>query len=75
VLANFFAGTLDNRGGVRVAAKNLDSDKLADLVVGDGTGAGSRVTVYSGKVLADGGTAADLTFDAAPGFTGGVFVG
>jgi hypothetical protein len=75
VLANFFAGNLDNRGGVRVVAKNLDGDRLADLVIGDGDGAGSRVSVYSGKSLASDNPTADLSFDAAPGFTGGVYVG
>src|SRR5207253_2116711 len=48
-LANFFAGNTDNRGGIRVAVKNLDGDNKADLVVGDGTGAGSHVTSYLGK--------------------------
>src|SRR5262249_9509516 len=40
VLANFFAGNINNRGGIRVAAKNLDGDNLADLVVRDGDRAG-----------------------------------
>jgi murein DD-endopeptidase MepM/ murein hydrolase activator NlpD len=74
-LANFFAGDPDNRGGVRVAAKDLDGDGLADVVTGDGEGAGSRVTAYLGKDLADGSAVPDLDFDAFPGFTGGVFVG
>jgi hypothetical protein len=74
-VANFFAGNVDNRGGIRVAAKNLDGDDHADLVVGDGTGAGSRVTAYLGKALAADSTPVDFAFDAFPGFTGGVFVG
>jgi autotransporter-associated beta strand protein len=74
-VANFFAGNVENRGGIRVAAKNLDGDDHADLVVGDGTGAGSRVTAYLGKDLAAGSTPVHLAFDAFPGFTGGVFVG
>ena len=44
VRANFFGGDPDNRGGVRVAVKDLDGDTRADLVVGAGEGAGSRVT-------------------------------
>ena len=40
-LANFFAGDSNNRGGIRVAVKDLDGDGKADLVVGDGDGAGS----------------------------------
>ncbi|HJZ59772.1 MAG TPA: VCBS repeat-containing protein, partial [Gemmataceae bacterium] len=75
-LANFFAGNIENRGGVRVAAKDLDNDAHADLVVGDGTGAGSRVTAYLGKNIALNGTPpAEDAFDAYPGFNGGVFVG
>src|SRR5262249_60289956 len=74
-LANFFAGNVENRGGIRVAAKNLDGDAKADLVVGDGTGAGSRVTAYLGKDFAGGSAPEAFAFDAFPGFTTGVFVG
>jgi len=74
-LANFFAGTEANRGGVRVSAKNLDGDLFADLVVGDGTGAGSRVTGYSGASLKGGSTTPAFAFDAFAGSLGGVFVG
>jgi hypothetical protein len=70
-LANFFAGNPDNRGGVRVAVRNLDGDARADLVVGDGDGAGSHVTTYRGAAV----TAPDLSFDAFPGAMSGVFVG
>ena len=73
VLANFFAGNVENRGGVRVAVKDLDGDTRADVVVGDGTGAGSRVTAYGGAALTAG--AAMLGFDAFPGQLAGVFVG
>src|SRR5207248_3424927 len=55
-LANFFGGDPDNRGGVRVAVKDLDGDNRADLVVGAGSGAGSRVTAYPGKAIASAGT-------------------
>jgi hypothetical protein len=75
VLANFFAGNPDNRGGIRVGVQDLDGDGRADLTVGDGAGAGSRVTGYSGSSLANGTAPEALAFDAAPGFTGGVFVG
>jgi uncharacterized repeat protein (TIGR01451 family) len=75
-VANFFAGDPANRGGVRVAVKNLDGDARADLVAGAGTGGGSRVTAYLGKnVPADGAAAEEFAFDAVPGFAGGVFVG
>jgi autotransporter-associated beta strand protein len=75
VLADFFAGNPDNRGGVRVAAKDLDGDTKADLVVGDGAGAGSHVTVYHGADFTGGTAPAAFEFDAYPGFNGGVFVG
>jgi hypothetical protein len=74
--ANFFAGDTSNRGGVRVAARDLDRDGLADLVVGDGPGGGTRVAGYAGRAMAAGGTPDALfAFEAFPGFTGGVFVG
>jgi hypothetical protein len=74
--ANFFGGNVDGRGGIRVAVKDLDGDNKADLVVGAGTGAGSRVTAYLGKnITANGTPPAELDFDAFAGFTGGVFVG
>jgi hypothetical protein len=73
---DFFAGDTANRGGLRVAVKDLDGDALADLVVGAGSGAGSRVTGYSGRgTLVNGSPSEAFAFDALPGFTGGVFVG
>ena len=75
-LANFFGGDISSRGGIRVAVKNLDGDTKADLVVGSGSGAGSRVTGYLGKnIAADGTPAAQFDFDSISGFSGGVFVG
>jgi hypothetical protein len=76
VRANFFAGDTNNRGGVRIAARDLDGDGHADLTAGSGAGAGSRVTGYSGRGTVAGGTPPELfAFDALPGFAGGVFVG
>jgi uncharacterized delta-60 repeat protein len=73
-LANFFGGDEANRGGIRVAVKDLDADTKADLVAG--AGAGSRVTAYPGKSIAPEGTPPTaFDFDAFPGFAGGVFVG
>jgi hypothetical protein len=75
-IANFFGGDVNNRGGVRVAARNLDGDDLTDLVIGDGTDAGSQVTAYAGKnILASSPPPELFSFDAYPGFAGGVYVG
>ena len=75
-VANFFAGNVDNRGGMRVTVKNLDEDNRADLVVGDGIGAGSRVTAFRSRDITASGTPTNhLSFDAFDNFAGGVFVG
>ncbi len=74
-LANFFAGDANSRGGIRVAVKNLDGDARADIVVGSGSGAGSRVTAYAGKAVGAGTPAELFALDAVAGFAGGVFVG
>ena len=75
-LANFFGGDVDSRGGIRVAVKDLDGDTKADLVVGSGAGAGSRVTGYLGKNIAASGTpTGQFDFELLDGFSGGVFVG
>ncbi len=70
-LADFFAGDPARRDGVRVAAKDLDGDARADLVVA----VGPTVSAYSGKGLKPGPVAADLSADMLPGLAGGVFVG
>jgi len=75
-VVDFFAGAPTNRGGVRVATKDLDGDANADLIVGAGPGSASRVTAYTGKALRSNLTPSELfAFDPAPGFSGGVFVG
>src|SRR5205814_660535 len=62
------------RGGVRVAAADVNGDGLADVVAGAGSSGGPRVRVFDGQ------TAAPLagalgSFNAfAAGFRGGVFV-
>jgi len=68
LLRSFFAFE-GFRGGVRVAAGDVDGDGRADLVVGAGPGAGSHVKVFSGL-----NNAVLRSFFAFEGFTGGVFV-
>jgi hypothetical protein len=75
VLANFFAGSDSNRGGVPLAVKNLDGDQFADLVTGSGPGAGTRVTTFKGSTLSSGNPTVLDSFDAFGGFNTGVFVG
>jgi hypothetical protein len=74
-LADFFAGDVNNRGGVRVTAADVNRDGTADVVTGAGSGAGSRVTVYDGRAIARPGPPTLLAGDFYPGFAGGVFVG
>ncbi|HVK09434.1 MAG TPA: hypothetical protein VM597_11720, partial [Gemmataceae bacterium] len=76
VLANFFAAPDDQRGGVRVAAKDLNGDRYADLVTGAGAGYGTRITLFGGSASTTGGPMIQLSsFDAFPGNPNGVFVG
>ncbi|WP_420841891.1 beta strand repeat-containing protein [Fimbriiglobus ruber] len=76
-LADFFAGDVSNRGGVRVGVADLDASNQAGLVVGSGTGAGATVTTYTGKAIEANpeGPAEDFAIDSMPGFTGGIYVG
>jgi hypothetical protein len=75
-VANFFAGNTDNRGGIRVTAKDLDGDDRADIVTGSGAGGGSQATAYLGSTIpADGTPPTEFAFDAFPGFTNGIYVG
>ena len=74
-VANFFGGDSGNRGGIRVAVKNLDGDQYADVLTGSGQSGGSRVTGYLGRDLAVGGVLDAMNFDAFSDFSGGVFVG
>jgi hypothetical protein len=74
--ANFFAGNTDNRGGVRLAVKDLDGDGRADIVTGGGAGSGSRVTAYCGNQIVPGQVPPEhLALDIFPSSLAGVFVG
>jgi hypothetical protein len=76
-VANFFAGDVENRGGVRLATKNIDGDNRADIVAGAGVGVQSVVTTYLGTTIAPGITPPAyhqyLVFE--PEYLGGVYVG
>jgi hypothetical protein len=74
-IANFFGGDPSNRGGVRVATGDYDRDGGADVVVGAGESAGTRVTAYAGQALRSGTIAEWFQFEAFPGALGGVYVG
>lgn len=73
-IANFFAGSDTNRGGVRVAARNLDTDGKAEVITGDGPGGEGKVRIYSGSSLSAG-TPNALTTITDASVIGGVFVG
>ncbi len=47
-LSNFFAGDESQRGGVRVAAKDLNQDTFTDIVTGSGEGFVGDLRVYVG---------------------------
>ena len=76
-VANFFAGDVNNRDGVRLSAKDLDGDTRADIVVGLGSPGVKQVRTFLGKNITAGNTpTVSLEFDpftTAP--SGGVFVG
>jgi hypothetical protein len=75
-VANFFAGDVATRGGVRVAAADVDGDGKADVITGSGEDAGSRLSAYRGPELTPDGTPGPaFDFDFFPGFGGGIFVG
>src|SRR5262249_29990841 len=71
LVANFFAfSTPFFKGGVRVAAADVNGDGKADIIVAAGKGGGPQVQVYDGATLA----LIRNFFAFAPTFGGGVFV-
>ncbi len=75
-VASFYAFGEGFRGGVRLAAGDINGDGTPDLIVGAGAGAGPSVAVFDGLDLVRG-TARRLVNDFyayAADFTGGVFV-
>jgi hypothetical protein len=74
-VANFFAEDPARRDGARVAAKDLDGDRFADLVVAV-PAADRRVVAFRGADLTGGRAAVFEDFSAAfDPLLGGVFVG
>ena len=69
-IRNFFAFETSFRGGITVAAGDVDGDGRADIVVGKGADSTSEVKVFRG---ADGTTMYDYRA-MNPGYTGGVSV-
>jgi hypothetical protein len=55
-VGNFFAGPDSNRGGVRVAVKDLDGDAKADVVTGLGAAGVPQVRAFAGSAITGGGT-------------------
>ena len=69
-LASFFAFDTAFRGGVRVAAGDVNGDGRADIILGAGPGGGPHVRVLSGADFSE--LASFWAYD--PGFLGGVAV-
>lgn len=70
VTSSLFAFDPSLTGGVRVAARDITGDGLADILVGTGSGTAGRFRVFDGAT-------GELIRDITPfgGFSGGVFVG
>lgn len=73
-ILDFYAGPETDRGGVRVAVRDLNLDGFADIITGSGVGDGSRVRIYSGRVVGANPTFL-VEYEAFPGLVGGVYVG
>jgi uncharacterized repeat protein (TIGR01451 family) len=71
VIGSFYAYGANFRGGVRVAAGDVNGDGFADVITGAGPGGGPHVRVLDGHNLNH-----ELAsfFAFSPTFTGGVFV-
>ena len=73
-VANFFAGSQDDRSGVRVTVKNLDGDTRGDIVTASGNN--GTVNAYLGKNIAPTSNPPTSFFSFNPlGSDNGVFVG
>jgi len=72
ILASFYGYDPSFRGGVTVAAGDVNGDGLADFILGAGPGGGSHVKIFSPFNLA---TPIESFFSFDPTFGGGVNVG
>lgn len=70
MLSAFFAYDANFRGGVTVAAGDVNADGRSDIITGTGPGGGPHVQVFDGRTGAV--IQSFMAFDA--GFRGGVFV-
>ena len=75
LLSDFYAYDADFRGGITVAAADLDDDRKAEIAVGAGPGGGPHVRIYHGLTGApiSGPLSSFYAFDQSQ--SGGVFVG
>jgi hypothetical protein len=69
-LLAFYAFSPAFRGGVRVASQDLNGNGFSDIITSAGPTSLSQVVAFDGQTLA-----MLLSFDAYPGFRGGVWVG
>ena len=82
-VANFFAATVTgsetNRGGSRVAVKDMDGDSKLDIIVSPGLNGNAKIGVFYGSnpnLNPPGGVlASDATVDLFGNFNNGLFVG
>lgn len=74
-LVDFFAGNVDNRGGIRIAARLVTGDGLFDIVTGDGPGGAGIANLFTGASLNGGSFTPSVSVTPFGNIAGGVFVG
>ena len=71
LIHSFLAYDSSFQGGVRVAARDVSGDGIADIIAGKGSGSGPELAIFDGLTLA----ALDHFFAYDAVFGGGLFVG